>query len=308
MGGRRFRALLPLYPLYFSTLDLRHARLVVSSSVAFAKAVRTSRRALHVSYVYTPMRYAWDLDAYLRESSYSMPTRLAARALRAPLLAWDVRTARSPDVLVAISETVRDRIHARWKRNAEVIYPPVDVTEFSVSTRDDGYLLVAARLVAYRRLDVAVEAASTLGRELVVVGDGPERARLEAIAGKTVRFTGHVSRDELIELFAGCHAYVLPGEEDFGIAPLEAMASGKPVVAYGRGGATETVEDGVTGILFDRQSASGLIEAWERLDETSFETSVLRARAERFDRHRFRAGWSRLFARLGVDPEDYAAA
>lgn len=308
IGGRRFRGLLPLYPIYFSALDLRRYRLVVSSSVAFSKAVRTARDAFHVSYVYTPMRYAWDLDQYLRGSSYPRPARLAARLLRSPLSKWDRRTARQPNLLVAISETVRDRIRRIWQREAEVIHPPVDVGEFTLSSRDDGYLLVAARLLAYRRLDLAVEAATRLGRELVVVGSGPERRRLQDIAGPTVHFMGQLPRHALVDLFERCHAYVLPGEEDFGIAPLEALACGKPVIAYARGGATETVRDGVHGALFTDQTAAGMAAAIERLDGLSFAPSALRAQAEAFDARHFRRAWRELFYCQGIDPSLYQAA
>lgn len=305
-GGRRFRSLLPFYPLYFSTLDLRRALLVVSSSVAFAKAVRTSPQALHVSYIHTPMRYAWGLDDYLRGSSYPPLARAAARLIRPGLAAWDRITSRRPDVLIANSKTVRDRIRRLWHRDAQVIHPPVDTAEFPLSARDDGYLLVASRLLAYRRLDLAVEAATKLGRDLVVVGDGPQRSRLESIAGPNVRFTGHLPRAELVEVFSRCHAYVLPGEEDFGIAPVEAMSCGKPVVALGRGGATETVVDGVTGVLFRDDSAASLAEGIERLDSLSIDPVAISEHAQRFDRQVFFDGWRSLLASRGVAQELYA--
>ena len=308
LGGRRFRSLLPVYPLYFSTLDLRRAELVVSSSVAFAKAVRTSPKALHISYIHTPMRYAWGLDDYLRGSSYPFAARIAARLLRPGLAAWDRATARRPDVLIANSQTVRNRIRRYWGRDAEVIHPPVNVDEFELSTRDDGFLLVASRLLAYRRLELAVGAARSLGRQLVIVGDGPERGRLEDVCGPTVRFTGHLPRAELIDLFARCHAYLLPGEEDFGISPVEAMAAGKPVIAFGRGGATETVVDGVTGVLFKSQSTRGVAEAIERLDSLSLEAQAIRQHARRFDRTEFLASWRALLARHGVNRELYASS
>lgn len=301
LGGRHFRSLLPLYPAYFSLLDLRWADLVVSSSVAFAKAVRTRRDALHVAYVHTPMRYAWDLDAYLRASSYRMTTRLASRALRQPLLAWDRRTAAGPDVLVANSENVRRRIRERWGRDAELIYPPVDTTELQLSGRDDGFLLMAARLLAYRRADDAVMAANELRRELLIVGDGPERARLERLAGPTVRFTGHLPRSQVLELFERCHAYLLPGVEDFGIAAVEAMAAGKPVVALAAGGALETVVDGRTGVLYAEPGWRSLAEAVEKLDTLAFDPASLRQHAERFDRRHFGDAWRALLTRLGVD-------
>lgn len=308
LGTRRFRNLLPLYPLYFSTLDLRHARLVVSSSSAFAKAVRTGRSTLHLAYIHTPMRFAWALDDYLHGASYGAPASLAARLLRAPLAAWDRTTSRRPDLLVANSETVRRRIRECWNRDALVIYPPVRVTDFKLTSRDDGFLLVAARLLAYRRIDVAIAAAAAIGRELVIVGDGPERRRLEAMAGHEVRFTGHLARPALVDLFERCHAYLVPGVEDFGIAPVEAMACGKPVVAFERGGATETVVDGVTGVLFDRQTPPAMAEAMERLDALSLDASAIRAHAERFDASQFDRRWRSLLAREGVDERLYLSA
>ena len=288
-------------------LDLRRYDLVVSSSVAFTHAVRTAPGALHISYVHTPIRYAWDLDAYLGGSSWSLPARVGARTLRPILQRWDRATAGRPDVLVANSAAVQERIARLWGRESEVIHPPVDVDAFSPSGRDDGFLLVAARMLAYRRLDHAVEACTRLGRELVVVGDGPERARLEALAGPTVRFLGRVDRPTLVDLFERCHAYLVPGVEDFGIAPVEAMAAGKPVVGLRAGGVAETVLDGVTGVLYDEPSSAGLAEAIGRLDELTLDAAAIRQRAEAFDVRVFRARWRDLFARLGVDPSLYAS-
>ncbi len=302
----RFRSLLPLYPIWFSALDLRDYDLVLSSSIAFTKAVRTSTRALHVSYVYTPIRYAWDLDTYLAQSSFSLTSRVAARTVRPLLRSWDRATAGRPDVVVAISETVRGRIKRLWGRDSELIYPPVDVDEIPLSGSDDGFLLVAARMLAYRRLDLAVEACTRLGRELVVVGDGPERSRLQSLAGQSVRLIGRVERPALIQLFQKCSGYLVPGVEDFGIAPVEAMAAGKPVVAFGAGGTAETVVDGETGVLFDRQEASSMVEAIERLDSIAFDPARIRARAEEFGTDVFRARWVDLFRGLGVDPSIYS--
>jgi glycosyltransferase involved in cell wall biosynthesis len=287
----RFRALFPLYAAYFSAVRL-DADLVVSSSIAFSKALRTRDDAFHVSYVYTPMRYAWDLDTYLSQSSYTAPAQTAARLIRPTMQRWDRWTGRRPNNVVAISRTVAQRIQQVWGRDVDaVIYPPVQVDEIPLSTRDDGFLFVAARLLAYRRIDIAVEACTALGRELVIVGDGPERRRLEALAGPSVKFLGHIGRPTLLDLFARCHAYVTPGIEDFGIAPVEAMAAGKPVIAFGRGGATETVEDGVSGILVDRQEADAFADAIQRIDDLRADPSALRERARRFDTSRFRQEW-----------------
>jgi glycosyltransferase involved in cell wall biosynthesis len=298
----RYRSFLPLYPLWFESLDLRGYDLVISSSSAFAKAVRTRRDALHIAYIHTPMRYAWDLEGYLAGSSFTLASRLAARTLRPLLQRWDVRTARRPDILVANSAAVRDRIQRLWSRDAEIIHPPVDTGAIAVSARDDGFLLTAARMLAYRRLDIAVEAATDSGRELVLVGTGPEEPRLRAMAGPTVRFAGTVDRPTLVDLLGRCHAYVVPGEEDFGIAPVEAMAAGKPVVAFRAGGALETVVDGRTGVFFDQPSPASLGEAFERLDGIRFDRGVIRANAERFDVVRFRSAWAELLARTSAAP------
>ncbi len=304
----RFRALLPLYPVWFSVLDLRGSTLVVSSSSHFAKAVRTSRSGVHVAYVHTPARYIWQLDAYLAGSSYALPARLAGRLIRPFLQAWDRRTAAGPDVIACNSHAIRERIRHFWGRDAVVIPPAVDTREIPFPGTDEGFLLVAARLLAYRRIDLAVEAASRLGRELVVVGEGPERQRLEAMAGSTVRFLGHVDRARLVELFSRCHAYLLPGVEDFGIAPVEAMAAGKPVVAFRGGGALDTVIEDRTGVFFEPQTADALSDAILRLDELSFDPAAIRAHAETFDSTVFRHRFRELFARLGVDPHLYSSA
>jgi glycosyltransferase involved in cell wall biosynthesis len=306
-AARRFRALLPLYPLWFSTLDARGFGLVISSSVAFSHAVRTSGDATHIAYVYTPLRYAWDLDTYLERSSWSTLARTGARAISPVLKRWDRAMARHPDVVVAISEAVQARIARTWGRDSEVIYPPVDTRDFRPDGADGGYYLIAARMLAYRRLDVAVAAATRLQRDLVVVGDGPERGALEALAGPSVRFTGRVGRAELVRLMEGCRAYLVPGIEDFGIAPVEAMAAGKPVIGIRAGGLRETVLDGETGVLFEDQSSGAMAEAMRRLDDLALDREAIRARAEMFSVSAFRARWRELFVRLGVDPSLYSA-
>ncbi|MEP7159280.1 MAG: glycosyltransferase, partial [Chloroflexota bacterium] len=245
---------------------------------------------------------------YSEGSSLPAPARFAGRLLAGPLRQWDRRTAARPDVLVANSNAVRERIRRFWDRPAQVIYPPVDIAEFPLSTRDDGFLLVAARLLRHRRIDLAVDAARTLGRPLVICGDGPERRALEHRAGPDVRFEGHVPRARLVELVRTCRAYLVPGEEDFGIAPVEAMAAGKPVVALARGGAAESVTDGVSGALYATLSADALAAAIKRLDDMALDPAEIRAGAQRFDRSAFRACWRALFNRLDVDPAFYAAA
>jgi glycosyltransferase involved in cell wall biosynthesis len=304
---RRYRSFLPLYPLWFGGMNLRDRDLVISSSVAFSHSVRTRPGAMHISYVYTPLRYAWDLDTYMTGSSLSPAARVGARVIRPALQRWDRSTSGRSDVLVAISETVRERIRRLWGRESELIYPPVDTSGIRLSDRDDGFLLVAARMLAYRRLDLAVSASTRLGRDLIVVGEGPEDARLRAIAGPSVRFVGRVDRSTLLDLFSRCHAYVVPGIEDFGIAPVEAMAAGKPVVGFRGGGVAETVVDGMTGVLFDNADAEALIGAVGRMDGIVFDRETIRRRAQLFDTAVFRRQWRELLEGLGVDRSLYRA-
>ena len=302
---KRYRSLLPLYPLWFGGLDLRDRDLVVSSSSAFAKAVRTRSGSTHIAYIHSPMRYAWDLETYVEGSSLSPVARVAAMTLRPWLRRWDRAAAQRPTVLVANSGAVRDRIRRFWGRDAEVIHPPVHLDDIELSDRDDGYLLVAARLLAYRRINLAVAAANRLGRDLVIVGDGPELARLRSLAGPTIRFVGRLRRSALVEQFARCHAYLVPGEEDFGMAPVEAMAAGKPVVALRAGGALETVIDGASGVHVPEPSVASLIAAIERLDSLAFDPRAIRAHAETFAAPVFRRRFRDLFARFGVDTSLY---
>jgi glycosyltransferase involved in cell wall biosynthesis len=298
---RHFRSLLPLYPIFFTRLDVGPADLLLSSSIAFTHAVRPPTSGIHVSYVHTPMRYAWDLETYLDRSTSRRSTSAAARFIRPILQRWDRSTAGRPDVVVANSATVQARIRRYWDRDSTVIYPPVDVEAFRPSSRNDGYYLIASRLLHYRRIDLAVRACSDLGLRLVVVGDGPEAARLRGIAGPSIEFRGFVPRAELVDLFCRCRGYVVPGIEDFGIAPVEAMAAGKPVVAYAAGGAAETVLDGITGRFFHEPTVEALSSVLREVNATSFDPSACRRRAETFSRSRFFGEWRQLLLGLGID-------
>jgi glycosyltransferase involved in cell wall biosynthesis len=295
-----FRPLLPAYMANFSRLEIPALRLVLSNSSTFARAVHARPPAIHVGYVHTPLRFAWDVENYLARSSFP---RVAKAGLRigAPFLRrWDRWAGHRPDVLVANSLNVQRRIRAAWGRDSSVIYPPVDVAGSSISSVDDGYYLVATRLLAYKRVDLAVEACARLGRDLIVVGDGPERARLQRMAGARTRFEGHVDRARLVDLLASCHALITPGVEDFGIMTVEAMATGKPVVAFASGGTLETVIDGETGILFDPDTSDALAEAIERLEASGLDPTAARNRAMEFDVSVFRARWSHMLAELGL--------
>lgn len=287
---RRFRQYLPLFPLAVSRFDLRGFDLVVATSHCVAVGARPPAGAAHAVYCFTPMRYAWAFEeAYLGRVPPlgRQVVRLALAALRR----WDRAAGRRAGHVAGISRHVAERIRRVWGRAARVIYPPVR-TEFfrpaPAAGLGDAYLAVSA-LTPYKRLDVAVDAFTRLGWRLDVIGTGPELGRLRRRAGPTVRFLGWQPDEAVRRAVARCRAFVFPGEEDFGIAPLEATAAGRPVVAYARGGLTETVVDGVTGIFFREQTPEALIDALRRLEVTGWSTEKIRAHAHRFGEAVFRA-------------------
>jgi glycosyltransferase involved in cell wall biosynthesis len=283
---KRYQAFLPLMPLAFEQFDLREYDLVISASSACAKGVITRPDALHLCYCHTPCRYIWDLyHDYARD----MRGRVLFAGVAHWLRVWDRLSADRVDHFVANSREVAGRIRKHYRRDSEVIFPPVDVDRIRPNGKSpEDFYLVVSRLVQYKRIDLAIEAAKRLGRRLIVVGDGPARRRLESIAGTTVEFRGHLPDDEVADLMAGCRAFLFPGWEDFGIAPVEAQAAGRPVVAYGRGGALETVVDGVTGVLFEEQTVKAVVEAMIDIEARRIDSVACRRNAERFSAHLFR--------------------
>ena len=277
-----YRLYFLLYPLAVRTLDLSAYDLVVSSSSGYAKGVRTRRDAIHVCYCHTPMRWAWRFESYARHDAAST----AKNALLAPMIAglrhWDKGASRFPDHFVANSRTVAARIERAYGRTAEIIHPPVDTDRFRMADRQEDYYLVLARLVSYKRIDLAIAACTRLQRRLLVIGEGPDRRRLAAHAGPTIEFLDHVSDAEVERHVAHCRALLFPGEEDFGMAPLEVAAAGRPTIAYRAGGAAETILDGQTGVFFDHQDPEHLAGAIERFERQSWSPTVLRRHAESF--------------------------
>jgi glycosyltransferase involved in cell wall biosynthesis len=294
---RHFRAYLPLYPLAIEGMDLRGYDVVVSSSSAWAKAVRAPAGAVHVCYCHTPMRWVWDYEHYVEREAFGVLARLALPPVIAALRAWDVRTAQRPTHIVVNSRVVQDRVQRCWGRTSEVLHPPVETERFPVGTGAGGYHLVVSRLAHYKRIDLAVTAFTRLGLPLVVIGDGPARASLEALAGPSVTFRGRVDDAGVAEAMRDCRALIFPGEEDFGITPLEANASGRPVVAFAAGGALETVRDGVTGVLFANQTAESLSEAVQRAEAVAWNAVVIRRHAESFSAAEFEARFRSIVER-----------
>lgn len=295
LASRFFRLLLPLYPLAFEQFDLRAYDLVLSSSSSWAKGVITTPDAVHVCYCHAPMRYTWDVF-YEEAPRHNLLLRIPLAPIISYLRLWDVQGANRVDSFVANSRFVAAKIRKYYRRDAVVVHPPVDTDFFVPGGSDGDYYLVISRLRPYKRVDLAVEAFNQLGLPLKIVGVGEQARRLQRMAGSNVEFLGFTTRERLRELMAGCRALVVPGKEDFGLAPVEVMATGRPVIAYGAGGLLETVQDGVTGVLFAEQTAACLADAVRRSDSITFDKDTLRRRAQEFDVAHFKQGLQQAIA------------
>jgi glycosyltransferase involved in cell wall biosynthesis len=301
----RYRNYLPLFPRAIESFDFSGYDLILSSSHAVAKGARPAPGALHICYCHTPMRYVWEqYDQYFGPRRAGLLTRAAMSFIAPRLRKWDLESSRRVHSFVANSQNVAERIRQYYQRTADVIYPPVNVEQFTVSEGDDGYYLIVSALVPYKRVDLAVEACKRSGERLLIVGTGPESGRLRSAAPRNIEFLGWQPDSELAGLYARCRALIFPGIEDFGIVPLEAMASGKPVVAFGQGGALETVVDDpqrATGVFFREQTPEALREALVKLRGLKFNPHTIRAHAEQFDRKIFREKY-RLYVERTVAP------
>lgn len=288
-AATHFRAMLPLYPWAARRLDLRGYDLVVSSSSGFCHAARTD--GAHVCYCHSPLRYAWqEYEATLAAQRFP-PKRAALASVLDRVRRSDYRAAQVVGQYVANSQATHERIRAYYGRDSIVVHPFIDTVRFSPAARPvsaaDGSYLVVSQLLPYKRVDLAVQACTRLGRRLVVVGEGPERAKLEQLAGPTVTFRARVDEAELSQLYAGCSALLQCGAEDFGMAALEAQACGRPVLAYGVGGALETVVPGVSGAFFGEQFVDVVTAALADFDPTAYDPRAIRAHAEHFDETHF---------------------
>jgi len=288
---RGFRNLFALYPAAFRSFGVLEEDVVISSSSAWAHGVRARPDALHAVYCYTPARWLYG-GQYMQASWRVRAVKPALGAVRA----WDRTAAGRADVYIAISEVVRERIKAHYGRDAAVVYPPVDVQRFTPRPRGER-LLVVSRLLPYKRVDLIVDAANRAGIGLDVVGTGPAEEALRARAGSTVTLHGVLPDDDVTALMETCRAFCLPGVEDFGITPIEANAAGKPVIAFGAGGALETLEDGFSGAFFHQKTVDAVLDAIRRCDEIDTSPERLALGAQRFSQEAFRAGLLRAIER-----------
>jgi glycosyltransferase involved in cell wall biosynthesis len=290
-AGRAYRNYLPLFPAAVELFDLDPYDLVISSSHCAAKSVIRNGRATHVCYCHSPMRYAWDqFPAYFGPEQVGPLRSRLLRPIMAQLARWDAATAGRVDRFLANSQYVAGRIRRYYNRGSTVVYPPVDTVFYQMAAgarRPDPSFLVVSALVPYKRVDLAIEACRLAGVPLRIVGRGPEEARLRQIAGSSVEFLGWLSDEDIRELYGRTAAILLPGVEDFGMVPVEAQACGAPVVALRSGGACETVQDEITGVLVDDGSAQGLAEGIARVRSLHLDPSAIRANAEQFSRDRF---------------------
>jgi glycosyltransferase involved in cell wall biosynthesis len=291
LARKHHRLFLPLFPMAIEQFDLRQHKLIISSSYAVAKGVLNSSDQLHICYCHSPMRYVWDLTfEYLEAEGFSHGIKsFLVRLLLHYIRIWDTVSSNRVNEFVANSHYIANRIKKSYHRRAKVIYPPVDVDQFTVSEKRDDYFITLSRLVGYKRIDIIINAFNELKLPLLIVGDGPSMKKLKAIAGPTITFVGHQTSDEVQKLLSRARAFVFSAEEDFGIVNVEAQASGLPVIAFGRGGALETVIDGTTGLFFYKQETQCLIDKIKEFlsTEDTFDPHEIRRNAERFPRSRF---------------------
>jgi glycosyltransferase involved in cell wall biosynthesis len=307
---RRYRYFLPMMPKWIEQFDLSSFDLVISSSHCVAKGVKKAPDAVHISYVHAPMRYMWDrFDEYFGPSRASLPVRIAASLLRKKMQTWDKRVSQPDrvDTLVANSHYIAKQIQAAYGRQAEVICPFADQTRFHRARTPGKHYLMVGAFAPNKRVDLAIEAFNRLKLPLLIVGDGQESTKAKKIAGPTIEFLGKLSNDAIADLYSKCRAFIFPGKEDFGITPIEAMAAGAPVIAYGEGGATESIT-AQTGFLFQPQTVEALMDAIGKIErgELQLSESASRERAKQFTKEKFQREFSQRILKTwiarGKDP------
>ncbi len=286
-----------LMPLAVEQFDLSYFDVVISNSHSFAKGVITKPHTLHISYCMTPTRFLWDdSHRYVQESGYPGPIRRLIPFFLNYLRIWDFEASLRVDKFIAISDFVQKRIGKYYNRDADIIYPAIDAGKYNISSKLEDYFLMVGRLVPYKKFDLAIKVFNATGDKLRIVGDGPEFKRLHKMAKPNIEFLGLVSDFEMPKLYNHAKAVIFPQEEDFGLVPLEAMASGRPAIAYRAGGAMETVVDGENGIFFDEQTEIDLVQALGRFEQTKWNPQKIRDHALKFDKEVFKNKFTALFS------------
>ena len=299
---RRYReALVPFTPLAFESFDLSKYDLVITNCSFPSKGVITKPETLHICYCHTPTRYLWEpeLDTRADSGFLSGLRKKTAHNLRE----WDLVASARPDYYFANSVTVQKRIEKYYRRDSKVVYPPVDITRFKPSSSGEAgdYFLFVSRLIRYKKADLVIRAFNELGLPLRIIGSGPEEKQLKAMAKSNIKFMGRLSDEELVIQYSGASAFIFPAEEDFGIVPVEAMASGRPVLAFGRGGAAETVVSGVTGEYFFEQTPEAIMEVVRNFDAKKYDSEVIRKRAEKFSQENFKHSFQKAVEEILSD-------
>ena len=312
-GRKNYRSYLPLMPYAVEQFDLTEYDLIVSSSYAVAKGVLVGAGQLHISYIHSPIRYAWDLyQQYLREANLTSGVKATlAKMVLHYIRLWDHSTANRVDVFLANSEYVARRVWRTYRRSARVLYPPVDVARFDYTRPREEFYLTMSRFVPYKKIDLIVDTFTRSGKHLIVIGAGPDFEKIRATAGPNVQLLGRQNDEAVADYMSRCKAFVFAADEDFGIVPVEAQAAGAPVIAYGKGGSLETVVADVTGVFFGQQNQESLSRAIGIFEANAdrFDPAIIRRHAEKFRPERFRAEFSAILEaaeaakRDGTDPE-----
>lgn len=283
-----FKLFFWLFPFAVRSINLKDYDLIISSSSAYAKGIKKGKHTTHICYCHTPMRFAWDYDNYMKDIKIPDLLKFITKLLIMPLRFWDKKTARNVDYYIANSSIVEERINKIYDVTARKIYPPVNISRFKeISTTHDNYFIVVSRLVSYKRIDLAVKVCTKMKKRLLVIGDGPDRKRLESIAGPTIEFLGRISDEEVEKYMKNCKAFIFPGLEDFGITPLEVNACGRPVVAFKAGGALDTIKEGINGAFFSHQTVNSLEEVIDNFDSYKWDSELIKRHAEKFSEERF---------------------
>ncbi|MFD2588020.1 glycosyltransferase [Croceitalea marina] len=300
-GKSKYRSYLPLFPIAVEQFDLTKYDLIISSSSSVAKGVLTRHDQLHISYVYSPVRYAWDLyHQYLRESGLQTGIKgFLAKYFLHKLRLWDYATANRPDYYIAISNYVAKRIKKIYNKEAIVIYPPVDTKSFTISDVTEDYYITCSRMVPYKKIDLIVEAFSRTEKRLIVIGEGPDYDKIKKLATSNIELLGFLEKNKMLSLIKKAKAFIFAAEEDFGIAPIEAQAAGVPVIAFGKGGILETVNgvfpnsdistENITGVFFKNQNSESLLAAVDFFEKNIqvFDKNLIRQNAQKFSIERF---------------------